>query len=169
MTHRLFDSAQLAILENARSVLAMGAESLKMRTSLYAVDRRTQARQDAQEGREALTMLLQLRIGALPHEQSLLTLFDAQGRLIEIVDLPEGDLTSCPVSYRLIAGHVTRLGARMCLLSHNHPSGSCSPSQTDIKLFQQLKAWLHVMDCLLIDSLVFIVDDWASVSGDWTC
>lgn len=169
MTHRLFDSAQLAVLESARSVLAMGAESLKGRTPLYAVDRKAQSRQDAQEGREALTMLLQIRIGALQHEQSLLTLFDAQGRLIEIVDLPEGDLTSCPISYRLIAGHVTRLGARMCLLSHNHPSGACSPSQTDIKLFQQLKSWLHVMDCLLIDSIVFTVDDWVSISGDWTC
>ncbi len=169
MTHGLFDAAQLAVIETARSILALGAETLKGRTPLYPTDRKEQTRQEAKDGREALTMLLQLRIGALQHEQSLLSLFDAQGRLIEIVDLPEGDLTSCPISYRLIAGHVTRLGAAMCLLSHNHPSGECSPSRPDVALFHQLRAWLKPMECLLIDSLVFTVDDWVSISGDWTC
>jgi DNA repair protein RadC len=169
MTHRLFDSAQLAVLDNARQVLSMGARTLKGRTPLYPTDRKAQTRQEAKEGREALTMFLQLRIGALPHERSLLTLFDAQGRLIEIVDLPEGDLTSCPVSYRLVAGHVTHLGAAMCLLSHNHPSGDCSPSKADIVLFSQMRDWLKAMGCLMIDSLVFTVDEWSSISGDWTC
>jgi DNA repair protein RadC len=167
MTHRLFDSAQMAVLEDARKVLSMGAESLKGRTPLYPC--RGKAHDDVKACREALTLLLQLRIGALPHERSLLTLFDAQGRLIEIVELPEGDLYSCPVSYRLVAGHVTRLGAAMCLLSHNHPSGDCSPSKADTVLFHQMRDWLKAMGCLMIDSLVFVVDDWSGISGDWTC
>lgn len=167
--HRLFDATQLACLHAAREILAGGAQSLKARVPVYPTDRTARTRAEAQQGREAITMLLQLQLGALPHEQSALAYFDAQGRLIEIVSLPEGDLASCPVSYRLIAGHVTRLGAALCLLTHNHPSGMCEPSKADARLFGELREWLKRMDCFLIDSLVVTVDDWCSISGDWTC
>lgn len=167
--HRLFDADQLAVLATAKAVLADGMATLKGRTPLFPTERTQRNAEEARQGREALTMYMQLQVGSLPHEQSLLALFDPQGRLIDIEALPEGDLTSCPVPARLIAGHAIRHGAAMCLMVHNHPSGTCSPSKQDVTLFENLRGWLGAMDCLLIDSLVLTVDDWCAIGGDWTC
>lgn len=167
--HRLFDADQLAILATAKSVLSKGMDTLKGRTPLFPSERTRRNSEEARQGREALTMLVQLEIGSLPHEQSMLLLFDPQGRLVEVERLPEGDLTSCPVPARTIAKHVIHHGAAFCLLVHNHPSGACSPSKPDVALCGQLGEWLARMDCLLIDSLIFTVDDWCSITGEWTC
>lgn len=166
---RLFDPSESAILEQARSVLGAGVARLANRVPVVSRTRKVEATEQARSAREAITMLMQLRIGSLPHEQGLLALFDAQGRLITIEALPEGDLVSCPLQYRAIARHVCVYGAAAVLLAHNHPSGTCSPSSQDEAATAGIGEWLQALDCALIDHLVFTVDDWCAIVGSWTC
>lgn len=167
--HRLFSDAESQLLDSARLVLAAGAQRIKGRVPLFPTNRASAEAETARYGREAVTALLQLRIGALPVEQAVCVLFDTSGRLIEIEDFPEGDLTSCAMSYRMLAGWICKHGAAQVLLAHNHPSGTCSPSHHDETMALSLEAWLKPLDCFLTDSLVVTVDDWCSIKGNWTC
>jgi DNA repair protein RadC len=166
---RLFTVEEAQLLDSARTVLAAGMARVKGRLGLFPTTRASAEALAAREGREALTALLQLRIGALPHEQAVAVLFDAQGRLITIEDFPEGELTACAMSYRTLAGWVCRHGAQQVLVAHNHPSGECSPSRQDETACMALESWLRPMGCFLTDSLVITVDDWTSIKGNWSC
>lgn len=166
---RLFDAEESRLLQDARAVLEAGAARLAGRLSLFPSSRASAEAEAARAGREAVTALLQLRIGSLPVEQAVCVLFDAQGRLVAVEDFPEGELTSCEMSYRKLAGWVCRHGAAQVLIAHNHPSGACSPSRQDEAACMALEAWLKPMGCFLADSLVVTVDDWCGIKGNWTC
>ncbi len=50
------------------------------------------------------------------------------------------------------------LGARGVILAHNHPSGSCEPSEADIALTRQIAALMRSVDVLLLDHLIIGAD-----------
>ena len=165
----LFSADESAVLSVARDVLSLGMERVRGRLSLFPDGRKGEQQEKARQAREALTMLLQLRIGNLPHEQGCAALFDAQGRLVAIEDFPQGDLISCSMPHRMLAGFIVRHGAAQVLLAHNHPSGECRPSQADETMTISMEAWLRPMGCFLTDALVVTVDDWCAIKGNWTC
>ena len=166
---RLFNGEQARVLDSARAVLAEGIAKVHGRVSLFPAHRDSSEAKLAREAREALTMLIQMRIGALPHEQAVAALFDAQGRLAELKDFPEGELSECSMSYRTLAGWIVRFGAAQVLIAHNHPSGDCTPSVQDQRATIALENWLLPMGCFLTDQLVVTVNDWCSIKGNWTC
>jgi DNA repair protein RadC len=166
---RLFDSEECEALRSARDILQRGAARLRQRVAAVPTERGARASENARQAREAITSLLMVQLGTLGHEQAVAVLFDAQGRMIAIEDFPQGELTSCTMPARMLAGFVTRHDAAMVLLAHNHPSGACAPSRPDERMHAQLTDWLRPMQCELIDSLVLTVDDWCSIGGNWTC
>ena len=169
MSAALFDSAEQLLLDSARAVLSAGMERIKGRAPALALNGTKAAVEAARQSREALTMLLQLRIGTLQHEQAVACLFDAQGRLVAIEDFPMGNAVSCSISPRLLAGFICQHGASFALVAHNHPSGECSPSRADSTNAAMLAQWLEPMECCLLDSLVITADDWCAINGGWTC
>ncbi len=166
---RLFSAEESELLDAARMVLAVACERIKGRAVLYSPNRKGANLEASRAARAALTHALQMRIGALPHEQACAALLDAQGRLITIEDFPNGSHSACQMPYREIARAVLRHGAAMVLLAHNHPSATCEPSRADLQVTGALRAWLQPLECVLVDSLVVTVDDYCSIIGDWTC
>ncbi len=52
------------------------------------------------------------------------------------------------------------------IISHNHPSGTLKPSDSDIKLTKKIKKGLDILDLKLLDHLILTSEDYYSFSDE---
>ncbi|HSJ79352.1 MAG TPA: JAB domain-containing protein [Erythrobacter sp.] len=69
-----------------------------------------------------------------------------------------GSLGALSLRMREVFGEALRLGARGMILAHNHPSGDCRPSGSDIAATRRLAEVARALDIELIDHLIFTTD-----------
>lgn len=81
---------------------------------------------------------LQVRMGHLSIEQFRILFLDRRNQLIEDNPMWTGTVDHCPVYPREVLRRAIELGASAMVLSHNHPSGDCTPSDADIKMTKQI-------------------------------
>jgi DNA repair protein RadC len=55
--------------------------------------------------------------------------------------------------------------ASSVIVAHNHPSGTLTPSNSDIKLTKQIKKALETIEVRLHDHLIIIVGGWLSMQN----
>lgn len=130
-------SQLIAVLELARR--AMG-EKLRQRTVFDSPD--------------AVKQYLQLHIGSRPHEVFAVVFLDVQHRLIALEEMFRGTLTQTSVYPREVVTRALHHQAAAVVLSHNHPSGSITPSRADESLTQTLRAALGLVDVRVLDHII---------------
>jgi DNA repair protein RadC len=155
------------LIDAARMVLADVSVRLSERHCLFPTNKARADREAFTDAREAIISRLQMDYGTLRHEVAAALLIDAQGRLIDTREFPQGEASKVSISFRILAGWIVETGAVAVLLVHNHPSGECTPSRQDVELTARLKTWLLLMDCALIDHLVVTPSDCSMITGDW--
>lgn len=79
---------------------------------------------------------------------------DSQNRLIECRDMFNGTLSQCSVYPRELARAAIELNASAVILSHNHPSGSATPSRADQDLTRRIKQVLELVDVRTLDHII---------------
>lgn len=79
---------------------------------------------------------------------------DSQNRLIATDMLFTGTLTQTSVYPREVVRSGLQHNAASCVLSHNHPSGVCTPSRADESLTKTLKSALALVDIRLLDHII---------------
>jgi DNA repair protein RadC len=77
-----------------------------------------------------------------------------------------GTLSWTPVIPREVARHVLIKNAAAVILHHNHPSGCCRPSASDIELTTQLRQTLNLIDVEVIDHIITSDESAFSMAGD---
>lgn len=95
-----------------------------------------------------------LQLGALDHEVFGVLFLDVQNRLIEYQSMFRGTLTQTSVYPREVVKEAIRLQAAAVVLTHNHPSGTVTPSRADECLTQTLKCALALVDVRVLDHVV---------------
>ena len=82
----------------------------------------------------------------------------------------EGSLTEVAAYPRLVAETALELNAHAVVLCHNHPSGTCRPSQDDIRTTRRLQQLLSGLDMILLDHIVVAADGTYSMGqhGDFS-
>jgi DNA repair protein RadC len=65
-----------------------------------------------------------------------------------------GGITSTIADIRLILGMALKSFATGIILSHNHPSGNLTPSDSDIKLTNKFKEACSLLDISLLDHII---------------
>lgn len=95
-----------------------------------------------------------LQLGALDHEVFGVLFLDVQNRLIEYQSMFRGTLTQTSVYPREVVKECIRLDAACVVLTHNHPSGTVTPSRADECLTQTLKTALALVDVRVLDHVV---------------
>jgi DNA repair protein RadC len=90
----------------------------------------------------------------LPHEEFSLILLNGQNRLIEIVDVGQGSLTSSVVYPREVIKLALKYAAASLIFAHNHPSGNPKPSPQDKTLTQQLVIACQAVGIQVLDHIV---------------
>lgn len=103
---------------------------------------------------DAVKDYLKLHFAGREYESFVVLYLDAQNCLIEVEELFRGTLTQTSVYPREVVKSALRFNSAAVMLSHNHPSGSVSPSRADEHLTQTLKAALSLVDVRVLDHLV---------------
>lgn len=93
-------------------------------------------------------------LGPLAIEHCLALYLDTQFQLLNTEEVAKGTLNQASVYPREIAKAAIRHHAAAIILAHNHPSGLCIPSQSDLRLTQHLKQALALIDVQLVDHLI---------------
>jgi DNA repair protein RadC len=103
---------------------------------------------------ESVKNYLQLLIGKKPYESFAVLFLDIKNRLITSEELFRGTLSHASVYPREIVKAALHQNAASIILAHNHPSGSCEPSQADLSLTTTLKQALALVDVRVLDHFI---------------
>ncbi|MBQ7536776.1 MAG: RadC family protein [Rickettsiales bacterium] len=99
-----------------------------------------------------------VKIGTLPEEEFHVLFFDNKMRLIKDKKYGIENVNEVILHIRSIIQNTIELHSCNVVLVHNHPSGDCAPSQTDIETTNEIKQSLKSIGAKLLDHIV--------VSGD---
>ena len=110
--------------------------------------------QDVITDPEAMQSYLRLYLAAKEHECFVALFLNLRYSLIEAVELFRGTLSQTSVYPREVVKAALQCNASAVVFAHNHPSGSCTPSQADRSLTQVLKEALSVIDVRVLDHLI---------------
>lgn len=100
----------------------------------------------------------------LTHEESWVFLLNNSSRLIKRVRLSQGGRTETSVDVRILLRHALLAEATSVILVHNHPSGSCRPSQEDNRLTERVNQACRAVNIRLIDHVIVTDGDYYSFS-----
>jgi DNA repair protein RadC len=103
---------------------------------------------------DAVKKYLQLLIGSKPYESFAVLFLDIKNRLISSEELFRGTLSHASVYPREVLKAALHHNCASIILAHNHPSGSCEPSQADLSLTQTLKQALALVDIRILDHFI---------------
>lgn len=97
---------------------------------------------------------LKMLYATVPYEVFSVFWLDSQHRLIKHEELFRGTLDSASVYPREIARRALELGAGACLICHNHPSGSVTPSNADRRITQRIQQTLELIEVRVLDHII---------------
>lgn len=87
-------------------------------------------------------------------EECYLILLNRSNRVLGIMPISSGGLSSTIIDTRLVYAAAVKTLASSIIIAHNHPSGHLRPSQADIDLTQSLKKAGEALDIPLQDHLI---------------
>ncbi|WP_154224774.1 JAB domain-containing protein [Marinicella rhabdoformis] len=89
-----------------------------------------------------------------PHETFSVMFLNSKNKLICHEVIFSGSISSAQVYPRTIAQKALSCNAAAVILAHHHPSGDTKPSQSDIRLTENLKEALKLIDVKVLDHFV---------------
>jgi DNA repair protein RadC len=92
------------------------------------------------------------------HERCHVVFVDAAHRQLGDASVGLGGFNALSLRMRELFGEALRLDARGMILAHNHPSGDCRPSGSDIAATRRLAEVAQALDIALIDHLIFTTE-----------
>ncbi len=111
-------------------------------------------RTDALESPQATRSYLRARLRDCRNEQFGCIFLDNRHRVIEYEDLFYGSISSASVHPRVVVQRALHHNAAAVIVAHNHPSGICEPSNSDIEITRTLKQALALIEVRLLDHLI---------------
>ncbi|NNK83290.1 MAG: DNA repair protein RadC [Flavobacteriaceae bacterium] len=98
--------------------------------------------------------LMQPILGDLPHEEFWIIYLNNSNKVLQKQQQSKGGITGTLVDVRLVLKHALEVGATSIILTHNHPSGTLKPSESDIQLTKKLKHASDSLDIKVLDHLI---------------
>lgn len=77
-----------------------------------------------------------------------------QNQLIKAEDMFSGTINEAAVYPREIIREALLCNAAAIIISHNHPSGECNPSQADIKMTNKIQKCCDLFNIRLLDHII---------------
>ena len=87
---------------------------------------------------------------------------NSQNEIISVKTIFEGTINEAPVYPRLIIQEALNHDANNVVIAHNHPGGSCTPSNADVEVTQKIKAALATISIHVIDHIIVAGDSFVS-------
>ena len=107
--------------------------------------------------------LLQSEMSLLDREHLRTILLDRRNRVLEIVEVYQGSVSSSQVRVGEIFHAAISRSASALIVVHNHPSGDPTPSPDDVAVTRAIVAAGKLLDIDLLDHLVIGQGKWVSL------
>ncbi len=98
--------------------------------------------------------LIHSRMRDLTQEEFWIILLDRRSRVISIEEIHTGGMSAMVVDPKVIFQKALERKASSVILSHNHPSGSPSPSNEDQRLTEKVKIAGNYIDIKVLDHII---------------
>ncbi len=119
--------------------------------SRYERDKRTR-RRTIKSLSDALDFLKPLVVQ--PYECLWAVALNSGNEILAAEMIQKGSINKISVIPRLVVEMAIRYKATALILSHNHPSGNCRPSRSDLKITEILNGILSYLDITLLDHII---------------
>ena len=119
-------------------------------------------RQDVFHNVDDTKIYLQAALRDCQQEKFGMLMLDSQHQLIAFRIMFTGTINSAAVYPRELVKQVMKDNAAAIILVHNHPSGVAEPSHADIRLTQEIRSAMTMIDVAVLDH--FVVGDTETVS-----
>lgn len=103
---------------------------------------------------DAVKQFLRLKLASKDHEVFAVLFLDVKNRLIAYEEMFRGTLTHTSVYPRELVKAAMLHNAASVIYSHNHPSGSASPSDADRLLTTAMRNALELIDVRSLDHII---------------
>ena len=90
----------------------------------------------------------------LAEEHSWLICMDTKCHIIGLFELAKGTVDSCFMNPRELFIRALLAGSKLCVISHNHPSGNPQPSDIDIQITKKIKEAGDIIGIQLSDHII---------------
>ena len=98
--------------------------------------------------------MIHSRMRDLTHEEFWIILLDRRSKVIAIEEIHIGGMSAMVVDPKIIFQKALERKASSVILSHNHPSGSPSPSLEDTRLTEKVKLAGTYIDIKVLDHII---------------
>ncbi|WP_010602115.1 JAB domain-containing protein [Pedobacter agri] len=93
-------------------------------------------------------------------------LLNRQNRVLGLIDISTGGVSGTILDPKIIFSIALKANTSAIILCHNHPSGNIQPSQSDIRLTNQLKEGGKLLEILVWDHLIITNENYYSFADD---
>jgi len=107
--------------------------------------------------------LIQYEMSALDQEHLRVMLLDRRNRVLEIVEVYKGSVSSSQVRVGELFKEAVRKNASAIIVVHNHPSGDPTPSPDDVAVTRAIMQAGKLLDIDVLDHLVIGLGKWVSL------
>lgn len=104
----------------------------------------------------------------LDHEELIAVFLRKDNSVIDVKTVSVGGLDSTTMDNRIIIREALSRNATGLIVAHNHPSGNCLPSKSDIENTQNLSKALKIMGLSLIDHIILSKGSYYSFAEEQT-
>jgi DNA repair protein RadC len=99
-------------------------------------------------------------------EQFKVLLLNRAQRVLGLFEVSTGGVTGTVADPKVIFAAALKANACSIILSHNHPSGALTPSQTDIELTKRLRDGGKLLDIQVLDHIIVAVEGYFSFADE---
>lgn len=111
-------------------------------------------------------MYFQTELEDYEREVFMVLFLDNQNRLIRTEKMFFGTINQANVYPREVVKAALRCNAAAIIVAHNHPSGSCTPSESDRKLTQRIEMACDLVDVRFVDHIIVGKGDYFSFTEE---
>ena len=115
---------------------------------------------------EKIYPFLKNLIGFKPVENFVIIFLNSQNKIISHDIHTSGTVNQAAVYPREVAKKAIDLNAVSIILAHNHPSGNTEASESDIRLTNQIKEALNLLNINLLDHLIITKQSYLSFKNE---
>ena len=102
----------------------------------------------------------------LDEEYVYIISLNCQMKLLGVFQLSHGNWFQTDIKMRELGIFLLLTGAERFIIIHNHPNGSCQPSEGDFKITNKMNEFSDLIDIQLLQHYVIGKDDWDGIIYD---
>lgn len=100
------------------------------------------------------------------HERFEMILLNRGNQVLGFHKVSEGGLAGTVVDPKIVFQVALKANASAVILSHNHPSGKCSPSESDLKITKKLSECGKLLDLPVLDHIIITNEGYYSFADE---